>query len=966
MVRWIIILSIFPLLGLGQNTIGLPDISNYSKEIYKAGTQNWDIKQDKNGILYVANNEGLLSFDGKYWNLYPLPNKTIVRYIDINNENRIYAGGQDELGYFKANSKGTLEFISLTSNILKKDRAFGDVWDIVTYQSNVFFRTNNKIFRYDGKSIDVFNAATEWSFMAVSNNQLFAQDINNGLLVFENNNWVPVVTKNKLFALDPITSIISSKNDTTLITTLKNGVYKLANFEYYKISSPSLISIEQERIYAATYVNNNWMALATTIGGVYIINQDGEIIQHFSKNEGLHNNNVLCIYLDKQSNLWLGLDNGIACIAYNSSVKHVSTSTQDGSGYTALIHNNLLYMGTSGGLFSTPLDNNKDLSFSKGLFSQVANSTGQTWSISEINGQLLMGHHEGAYIIKNNEALPINSSRGYWNFIPTSNVFPSTEIIGGNYKGISFFKYEDNNFKPFDIIPNFEESSRYLQVDNSGNIWVSHPYHGVYKITKSEVAQYKTVLYSEKNGLPFLLNNHVFKIKNEIVVATQKGIYIYNSSKDRFEPSQYYYKLLGNKSIRYLKEDSDGNIWFIHEKNIGVIDMSLGEPNIYYLPELDNKMLSGFEMIYPVNANNIFLGGETGFYHINYDKYKKTKPLLKVSLREVKIFNQKDSLLFGGYYNNINEEQLQDKNNIPEINYTWRNIFFKFSCPLFGQASKLEYSYRLKGFDANWSEWSDKSEKEYTNIPYGKYSFEIKVRNNIANESIPISYSFIILPPWYFTSWAYFSYFLVFFIAIFYLYKRGKNKLIKQQVKYEEEQVKLQYLHQLEINKAENELMSLRNQKLQSDIDFKNSELATTAMHLVQKGELITKIKNELNHIIKSLDNEKAINEVKKMIKLLSDDDKMDKDWEHFTQHFDKVHSDFVVVLKEKHPNLSANETKLCTYLRMNLSTKEIAQLMNISVRGVEISRYRLRKKIGISTELSLFDYLINLSTKEH
>ena len=111
-------------------------------------------------------------------------------------------------------------------------------------------------------------------------------------------------------------------------------------------------------------------------------------------------------------------------------------------------------------------------------------------------------------------------------------------------------------------------------------------------------------------------------------------------------------------------------------------------------------------------------------------------------------------------------------------------------------------------------------------------------------------------------------------------------------------------------------------------------------MHLVYKSELLTRIKTELNQTMKTIDNDKGVNELKKMIKVLSEDDKVDKDWEHFAQHFDKVHSDFVVNLKEKYPALTANELKLCAYLRMNLSTKEIAQLMNISVRGVEISRY--------------------------
>ncbi|RYY00234.1 MAG: hypothetical protein EOO53_22325 [Gammaproteobacteria bacterium] len=92
---------------------------------------------------------------------------------------------------------------------------------------------------------------------------------------------------------------------------------------------------------------------------------------------------------------------------------------------------------------------------------------------------------------------------------------------------------------------------------------------------------------------------------------------------------------------------------------------------------------------------------------------------------------------------------------------------------------------------------------------------------------------------------------------------------------------------------------------------------------------------------------------------MMGEDDKIDENWEHFAHHFDKVHTDFLVVLKSRYPNLTPGELKLCAYLRMNLSNKEIAQLVNISTRGVEIARYRLRKKLGLSKETNLFDFLI-------
>jgi DNA-binding CsgD family transcriptional regulator len=186
------------------------------------------------------------------------------------------------------------------------------------------------------------------------------------------------------------------------------------------------------------------------------------------------------------------------------------------------------------------------------------------------------------------------------------------------------------------------------------------------------------------------------------------------------------------------------------------------------------------------------------------------------------------------------------------------------------------------------------------------------------------------------------------------------KKFLVQREKYEDEQKQLQYLHQLELEKNEKEIVKLRNEKLEAEIEHKNSELATSAMHLVQKREMLEKIRDNMNGLLKKIDNEQVAAEFKKLLKVLVEDNKIDDTWEHFAHHFDKVHTDFLVVLKNRYPNLTASELKLCAYLRMNLSSKEIAQLLNISVRGVEIGRYRLRKKLGLPKETNLFEFLLN------
>ena len=211
------------------------------------------------------------------------------------------------------------------------------------------------------------------------------------------------------------------------------------------------------------------------------------------------------------------------------------------------------------------------------------------------------------------------------------------------------------------------------------------------------------------------------------------------------------------------------------------------------------------------------------------------------------------------------------------------------------------------------------------------------------------------------TIWAFIIYAILFIGFNYFFFKWLHKQYLNQQKKHEKEQKRLQYLHQLELEKSEKEIVKLKNEKLESEIRHKNKELASAAMHLVQKGELLGNVREELVRLRKVSDGDGSSAELKKMLKILNEENKMDKDWEQFAVHFDNVHSDFLRILKNIYPNLSAHEQKLSAYLRMNLSSKEIAQLENISFRGVEISRYRLRKKLKIPTGTNLFDFLIAL-----
>ncbi len=942
---------------VAQNTIGLPDIINHTKEKYRSGAQNRQVKQDRKGRLYFANNDGLLTFDGINWKTYPLPNKTIVRSIQFGPDNKLYVGGQDEFGYFSPDTNGELKFHSLKYLIPAEDRSFTDVWDILFYNGLTFFQTTNKIFELSGKNCTVYKSS-QWRFISTCNNQLIAQDIIRGLLQFQNGNWVPLLTASELPSNFLATSIIVIGKDSALLSTEKNGIYIINANKATKLRSPFLETINDKNISCATMVNDRHIALGTSLAGCFIIDKKGNLIQSFSRKEGLQNNNILDVYLDQEKNLWLGLDNGIDFIAYNNAIKHIYADyLNEGSGFAAAIFHNYLYTGTSNGLYRVPLEALPDLSFVKGIFEPVKNTNGQVWNISQVNGKLLMGHHEGGFIINDNRAIPIDKSSGFWNFLPYSSIQPSSLMISGTYQGINFYNYNNGNFEPANYSAHFE-SARFVVNDND-KIWVAHPYKGIYRITlNNNKATIKS--YTRQQGVISTNGNFIFKIKNRIILTTEQGICEYNAAKDIFEPSDFYNKVFTGRSVRYLKEDNEGNIWFVFEKTMGVIDLSGSSPKMIFLPELKNKFVSGFEFVYPYNNNNILVGGEKGFYHINFELYKKIKYPLQVQLTLVKAFNERDSVLYGGYDSQVNEV-LSPANKKIKINHAWNSFHFSFASPVYAQASNIEYSYLLDGFDEKWSEFSQKTEKEYTNLSAGNYVFAVKARNNLGNESPVSSYTFTVLPPWYKTYWAYLVYTCLILFAGYRFYLFQKKKFKAQQERHNEEQRRLQYLHQLELEKTEKELVKLRNEKLEAEINYKNTELASTTMHLVQKGELLGKVKDQMLKLKKTTENES--DDVKKILRAISNEDKMDEQWEHFSIHFDKVHSNFLVVLKSKFPTLSNNEMKLSAYLRMNLSTKEIAQLMNISVRGVEISRYRLRKKLGIPKDVNLFDFLIQATS---
>lgn len=950
-----IVFVIFASSGYSQNTIGLPQILNFNNSIFQGGSQTWDIRQDQKGRMYFANNEGLLVYDGNYWKLYPQPNKTILRSLALKDE-KIFAGGQDEIGFYAPDGHGILQYTSLKPLIPKQYSSFTDLWDIEVYKQSVFFRTWERIFEYKDGAIKTYPAGTGWEIMKKTGDKLVALDRKKGLFQFLNGSWVPMGPESSS-PFSEVTGIVALENDSLLVSTLVGGLYVYHKGVVRKKTTEADASFVKNHIYSFERINANEYVVGTTSAGCVVINARGQVVQQIARPEGLQNNNVLSVFLDKDHNLWAGLDNGISFIAYNSAIKYIKPGKPDElSGYAARVYDNGLYVATSDGAYYARLSQNaKDLSFSKGDFVKIKNSAGQAWRLDEINHQLLMGHHNGSFQIRNNEAAQLTKESGAWLFLPTSNVYPSQNVLAGTYAGLTMLKYEANTFTSLGEIQGMHESLRFLAIDNNNHVWASHPYRGVYRILlAADGRSFRYELFTEKDGLPSTLRNNVFRVKNRVVFATEKGVYEFDAEKKRFIQSPVLYSIFGNIPVQYLNEDADGNIWFCSGKRIGVVDFTnAAKPSLTYFPELTGKILSGFEYVYPYNNENIFIASTIGIIHLNYKKYIKGNAKPEMLLAQVRASGKSDSLVFGGYFQSNNNATLYVPNS--------SNAFhFEFSSPAFGLNSNIDYSYQLVGYDRGWSAPTSKTEKEYTNLGEGSYTFMVKAYDNLGNESETVSYRFVINPAWYRTVWAYLFYFFLVLMLFYYIYKSQKKKFQKQKLLFEEEQKRLKYIHQLEVEKNEKEIIQLQNEKLVNEVIYKNKELADVSMHLVERSDALIKVKDELQRLHKKTGGN---HDVKRAIELVNEIEKNNSNWEQFAAHFDEINNDFIKKLKLRFPNLTSTDLKVCTYLQLKLATKEIAQLMNITVRGVEISRYRLRKKMNLKTGETLNDFLneINL-----
>ncbi|RZK80300.1 MAG: transcriptional regulator [Pedobacter sp.] len=932
-------------------SIGVPYVQNYLKSEYLSGNQNWAVAKDAKGVMYFGNAEGLLTYDGGYWQLNKMPNKQIVRSVATGN-GKVYVGGFGEFGYWSMKS-GKFSYTSLVSLI--KDGIKDEIWKIYTDQERVIFQSFSKIYVYENGKIAVLNGPGIYLFLHKVANRFFVESLGKGLFELKGRKLVPLINTGKVSPYD-ILSILPYKDGKLLIGTSKNGLYLYDGQQYSVFNSPANALLKTFQLNNGSRLLNKYYAYGTILDGIIIIDEQGNIIQRINKWHGLQNNTVLSLFTDDSQNLWAGLDNGIDRIELNSPLYfYFDKSGQFGTVYSSIIFGNYIYLGTNQGLFYSPWPAKNGSSFD---FQFIPGSQGQVWDLSISNGQLLCGHNEGTFKVEGANFTNISSVKGAWTTKPLLN--NPDYLIQGSYTGLVIFKKDAaGNWKFSNQVTGFTEPSRHVEQDVRGDIWVSHAYKGLYKIKLSaDLTKAVSVKsYTTKKGLSSEFNINIFNVENRIVFSTDKGFMTYDEISDRFSKYESLNKKLGGFSTsNKIINAGAGKYWFINDGKVGLANLTEGDKiqvdsNSFSM--LDGRMVQYYENISKISNSMYLISVDDGFVIYNTANAQNYNPgkLPKVIIRRMEDVTDT--------YKLITEDV--DNTAVPEIRYARNNIRITFALPYYRKAD-VKFQYFLEGYSKRWSDWTESTEKDFTNLNAGSYVFKVRAKINEGTISDSSALKFRVLPPFYASKLALVIYLMI-GAALLLLFKRlYERKLLtdKRELTLKLELEKEAFIKK-EAEANEKQIIRLQTEKLQGELAGKNREIANSAMSLVYKNELLQKLSQEMYKLKDS--NGKLLEEdqLRKIQKVIDEGMNDERDWNLFESSFNEAHESFFKKLKANHPDLVPNDLKLCAYLHMNMSSKEMASLLNISLRGVEIRRYRLRKKLDVPHDKNLVEFLMEV-----
>ena len=934
--RWALIWLVFlacPLTGAAQEFV--PLVRSYAKDDYRSDSENWDVSPGPDGRIYVGNNRGLLSYDGYSWQLTTLPQNKVARSLLLDGD-RLYVGSYQEFGYFSLTDAGVLEYTSLSARLQDYLMQNDEIWRILKVGDKIVFQAFRSWFIWESEQIRGLRSPSFVLFFSASGDNVYAHSEDGGLcrVDLERGLLAPVPGvpfKSQLIQALPL------PDGTTLMVTYADGLYLYDGESFTKLRTEADAILAHAQVNRALLGPEGSILVGTRLDGVFSLSMEGKVNWHLSSSNVLPGDTVLGMASGPGSRLWLALNRGVSQVPLEAGLRYVR-EFQPGIGdiYTAVFQEPYLYLGTSQGLYRSRMEGGRITDLKP-----CPQVEGYVIELSAHDGQVFCGTNGSTFEIAGQRISRVSPVNG-GSCMDEGRIHGREVLVQGTYTQLCVYVKEGGRWVYSHAVSGFMEPLKTLKIDYRGTIWAGHLHEGLYEIRLSpdlRTAESVTVHESldGENKLPVSVSAFDGRV---VFTDGASGFYTYDDLSASLIPYASLNQALSGfpGQSRIVRSEGD-NYWFLSAEETALLRWS-GD-SLHCLDVLPYLLVGGTavdvgQRICPMPDGKQLILLENAL--ALYESGSGQPADVRLRPGEIRFSNRgrhaSDSLMPLSVHN-------------PSLPWEFRNVSFKMLYPRFDSSQGVYFLSRLEGLEQTPQRTEDAPTFSYNYLPSGSFVFHLDAVSFDGRTLSSWSYPFSINPPFYRSAFAWALYGLLGLCFVLWLSWR-----IASRVKARQEAERAAFRQQMDI---------LEREKLEAEVRLRSKELAATTMNLIHKRELLIRIREELTSQKKALGKDYPDKYYTKITRIIDEQLAGDDDWARFERSFDNIHENFFATLRERYPDLTDTDLRFCAYLHMNISSKDIASLMNISPKGVEAARYRIRKKIQLPSDQSLTAFMIEL-----
>lgn len=825
-----ILLYILPLIGFAEvYNKGEPFINNYFPIEYRADGQNWSVSEDKRGIMYFANSDGVLEFDGNFWNLITLPGGKPATSIASDNNGIVYVGSNSEFGYLKSGERGELKFKSLLNLFPENKKEFSFVWDIITTDDKgVFFKSEESVYHLKDSTVRCWeNKDNSILFKINGRVYLYNNNPGMGLFYFDDQDFILFRKENSLAEYN-INGVYPYSDDKILISSTEQGFFLVNNiidnpdknyFNPKPLENQEVFDIlKTQELTSGIKLSDGNYAFGTMLEGVFIMDKNGALIRNINNNSGIQSQSVNHLYESKNQILWIALENGLS----STNLNYPLTFWDITAGYEGVISDITrfkgdIYIATWQGVYKM-----KDESSADDMqFTQINGIQGRAWEfiiLTDDEGRddkLLVATNDGIYDVYSKSSRLI--AEGMFFTLKQSKHNDRIILVGGD-QGLSIMHYDRIN-RSFNLLFTIDELEIFEIFEivelEKGFFWLSHRSEGISAIklkdfesyTKpTDVLPYEVFYFGADQGIPKHQSLRPLRINDSFLFYSPESLYFFKKGKsNNFQQGTFVpFCILVNKYLKNnidllkVKSDKNSNFW------IQFLSKTSRLRTFFFVENLNNNYNFDNYKIIPVyyasinkvmvenDASTIWFAANDVLYRLEKKALYYEPDSVKTFIRGIRVNNR---YKYSGAGININndpfitekKELRQSLKGIPvkSFSHSESTFSFEYANPSYFYPSKNLYSVYLENHDSGWSDWSYNTEKTYSNLPPGEYTFMVKSRDALGNQSKKAKFAFKILNPWYKTQVAYIAYIMMIILLIYFAILITNRRLVKAKAKLE-------------------------------------------------------------------------------------------------------------------------------------------------------------------------------------